>query len=405
MVIRVLAIGDLTNNIATLRKFVKKSKIHLINFSWEGASTIVDEKEGVEFFKTNKIDEMVKRVNKVKNNFDICVVMSPTGALVAYLADLNYILYFVGDDIKAPPFVKNVRDPYATDHPLYHFNFLERYYYRKAYHNAITWVIIDNELAPYQKKYLNDNIKISGYIMDTTIFNDKVMPVKTEKRKFTFFSPQRLDPGKGIERIWEALRLCKSDFEVLQIKWYNTRIPKEIELGKEWIKNKPPQVKFLPIMKREDVAKYYVFADAVIGQMHAGYQGYVEREAALCKKPIIQYIDPDIKYFIDGEEIIPPFLPNSLEPKIIAETIDRVVLDEDFRKNLAEKGFKFVMNLSGPEKIAEWWDKLFETISRTHNSINKNSQIVPIRFRLSGFLIANRLYLSKLKKVFIQNKK
>ena len=65
---------------------------------------------------------------------------------------------------------------------------------------------------------------------------------------------------KGTDKIWEALLLCKTDFEVIQIEWYDKRTPQEIELAKNWIKNKPPQVTFVPIMKREDVGRYCVFA-------------------------------------------------------------------------------------------------------------------------------------------------
>ena len=59
--------------------------------------------------------------------------------------------------------------------------------------------------------------------------------------------------------------------------------------------------------------------------------------------------------------IIPsPFLPHSNDPKIIAETIDKVVNDETFRKKLAEEEYEFVMNLSEPNMIAKQWDELFE---------------------------------------------
>ena len=46
---KVLAIGDLANNVATLKKFLKKSEVHLVNFDWSGNSTVMDEKDGIEF--------------------------------------------------------------------------------------------------------------------------------------------------------------------------------------------------------------------------------------------------------------------------------------------------------------------------------------------------------------------
>lgn len=401
MTIKVLAIGDLTNNIVTLRKFVKKSQIHLINFPWHGPSEVMDEKENVEFFSSLKISKIIKKINEIKANFDICLTVSPTGALVAYLADLNYIIFFVGDDIKAPPFIKNVKDPYATNEPLYNFNFLERNFYRKIYQSAISWVVIDNELVPYQKKYLNDKIKISGYIMDTNIFNENVIPIEKKKTKFTFFSPQRLDAGKGIDVIWEALRLCKSDFELLQVEWFVKRTPKEEALAKKWLENKPPQVKLIPVMKRDEVARYYAFADAIMGQMSVGgIHGYVEREAALCKKPVLSYSDPNIKYEINGERFSSPFLPHSLDAKELAQIIDRLVEDRTFREKLAYEEYEFVNKLTNPKRISQWWDELFEEMIKQYGLIKKNSSFFKIKFRIMYYLLINRLYLKKFKSIF-----
>ena len=98
LVIKVLAIGDLSNNIVMFKKFAK-SDIHLINFPWDGPSKIIDIKKDVEFFKSAKVKENLKRINEIKNDFDICIAMSSTGLLMSYLADLNYIAYFCGHDI------------------------------------------------------------------------------------------------------------------------------------------------------------------------------------------------------------------------------------------------------------------------------------------------------------------
>ena len=107
MTVKVLAIGDLANNVSTIRKFTKTSDIHLVNFNWEGNSVVMDERDGIEFFPGNKIVDFINHVNKIKNKYDLCLAMSSTGLLVSYLADLNYIAYFVGHEIRSPPFIKN----------------------------------------------------------------------------------------------------------------------------------------------------------------------------------------------------------------------------------------------------------------------------------------------------------
>ena len=108
MVIKILAIGDIGNIIYTLSKYTKKSKIHLINFVKDGAGTYTYA-DNVELFDTYKVSEQVKKINEIKHNFDICITMG-TGERIAYLADLNYVAFYVGRDIDAPRFVKNSKE-------------------------------------------------------------------------------------------------------------------------------------------------------------------------------------------------------------------------------------------------------------------------------------------------------
>ncbi len=341
---------------------------------------------------------MVKKINKIKDDFDICLAMSSTGLLVSYLADLNYIAYFVGHDIRSPTFIKNVKDPLSTGEPLYHFNTIERWYYKKAYDNAIAAVVTDDEMLHHLKKYRTDTTRISGYIVDTDIFNENVKPIERKKEKFTFFSPARMGLQKGTDKIFEALKMCKSDFDIIQVEWFDERTEKERNLAEKWIENPPKQVKYVPIMKREDVGRYMVFADAVLGQV-SGIQADVERSGALCKKAVIHYADPKLSYIIDGKRATSPFLPKSNDIKTIADTIDKVVEDKQFREKLAEDEYQFVMKLSNPNKVMKQWEILFEKMVKEYYCSHKKTNIIKLKFRLYLFLIANRLYLKKIKKI------
>jgi glycosyltransferase involved in cell wall biosynthesis len=153
-------------------------------------------------------------------------------------------------------------------------------------------------------------------------------------------------------------------------------------------------------MDRKNMASCYSSADAVLGQMKVGNIGSVEREAAIMKKPIICYYDPKMKYLIDGKEIDAPFIPQSRDPKNLAQIIDKIVESEEFRKDLAQKEYEFVKKLSDPIQTAKEWDDLFEKIAIKYNSINKNSSKIRLKFRLFFFLIVNRLYWYKMKKIF-----
>lgn len=400
MVVRVLAIGDLANNSAKLKKYLKKSQIHLVNFPWDTPSIIMDEKNDIEFFTSLYIRNQLEKINEIKNNYDLCLAISPAGARLAYLADLNYIIYFVGHDIRTPPFVKNVKDPFAFDKPIHTFNFFERRFYKSVYDQAVACVTTGYEAYSHLIKYRKDGIRIDRNIVDSSIFNFTVKPAEMTKTKFTFFSPQRIGLFKGYDIILKALPLCETEFEILQVNWFDKRNKEEVRFANEFISKIPPQIKLISVMKREDVAKYYMLADAVLGQMKVGNMGSIELEAAIMKKPVISYYDPDMKYLIDGDEVIAPFLPNSRDPKELAKLIDQIVTSKEFREELAEKEYQFTKNLTDPHKTAAEWDELFEKTFAKYKTINRNSSPITRKLRLYYFLIANRLYFRKMKKVF-----
>ena len=70
--IKVLAIGDIGNYLVTLSKYVKKSKIHIINFAKDGAGKFTYD-ENYELFENYKVVDQVKKINEIKKNFDIYV--------------------------------------------------------------------------------------------------------------------------------------------------------------------------------------------------------------------------------------------------------------------------------------------------------------------------------------------
>ena len=65
-----LAISDVGNIVRTIRKHVKKSEIYIINYPQDGSSAFVNA-DDVELFKTRKVSEQVKKINEIKDDYDI----------------------------------------------------------------------------------------------------------------------------------------------------------------------------------------------------------------------------------------------------------------------------------------------------------------------------------------------
>jgi hypothetical protein len=379
----------------SLSKITKKSKIHIVNFPKDGAGIFIHD-DNVDRFLSWKVKEQVEYINKIKNNFDICIVMG-MGERIAYLADLNYIAYYVGRDIDAPRFVKNSKEQWFRT-PLHKLNFLERKFYHDSFKNAVEH-IAGRWVYPFLKKFDKNGIRMDMMYVDSTIFFDRKKLLKDEKTKFTFFCPQRMGIPKGTNLLWEGLKFCKSDFEIIQVNWFDESNKEELKIKEELLEKIPFQVKLVPMIKRSNMINYYNFADAIIGNMRGGYTELVELEGTMCKKPVLQYQSKKMTMIIKNKEILPPFYPLSNNPKDIAKAIDHIVESREFREQLVIQQSEFIKDFSDPVFIGEWWDNIFEKISNETQSIRKNSSKTSIKFRMLLFLIGNRLYWRKIKKL------
>jgi glycosyltransferase involved in cell wall biosynthesis len=318
------------------------------------------------------------------------------------LADLNYISYYVGRDIDAPRFIKNSKEPWYNE-PLHRLNFLERSFYKKTFNFAITH-IAPTWVFEHLRKYSDKCIKMDRKPIDLTLFEKVTTPLSKKKEKFTFFCPQRMGISKGTDILWKALRYCKTDFKILQVDWRDVTTDEENETSLRLRENLPSQVELIPMIKRKDMPSYYDWADAVIGNLIIGSFEYVELEAVICKKPVISFTDKSFKIILEDTELQSPFLPESNDPKIIAEIIDKMVLSKDFREKLYKREYEFVKEITDPVKAGDWWDSLFEESMRKFSSINRKSSTISVRIRMLLFLIANRLYHKKIKKLIIPDK-
>ena len=393
MVLKILAIGDTANNAYLLRKIVKKSKIDIINFPRVGDAkyTYAD---NVQFFESHLISKQVKKINEIKSNYDLCFVCSWEGARVAFLSNLNYIFFFVGSSIYQQPFIKNARTSYLKD-PIHKKNFFERWFLKQVLNSAISCVTYGGKRFENQFKKFHSNVyRMDMFPMDE-MFLKKHIPINKDKKKFTFLSPQRQGMEKGMDIIWKAIELTKSDFVMLQVDWFDRRTPEESRIADEFIKNKPEKIEFIPMIKWEEISRYYTWADAVMGQMRFRH-GSIEREAVVCGTPVLNYSDYNETYLINDKEYISEFLPHSNDPKELANLIDKIVEDKEFRKELHKKELEFVTKLTNKEIIVLTWNNIFkESHEKCHNIDRKKFNLKILN--LLSSIMENFYYKKKWK--------
>ena len=398
MKLKILAIGDSTNNIHLMKKYGKNFDIHIIDFPKKGVDKLTTSEDKIEYFDSLLISKQVKKINSIKHNFDLCLATPWAGARIAYLAGINYIMYFVGNDITTPPFAKDNKK----------YNYIEKYFYKKILDKAIACIGPQHEYFIPLKKYRKDAIRLDRAYVDIEYYNEKISPIELKKNKFTFLSAQRFGTEKGIEKIWEAIKICKTDFEILQVKWFIEESSHTVEgidqlgqVNKKLVDEIPDKVKFIPLIKNKELGRYFVSVDAIMGQMRSGAQGAIERDAAYCKIPILCFTDPNQPIIMDGKKITPPFLPQSNTPQEIAKIIDNIVESKQFRDDLAEKEYEYIKKLCDPELVSKDWEKVFNSVLQKNDKINRNLSILEkliyrIIFRLE------KKYIKKFKEKNIQ---
>lgn len=331
----------------TLAKFLE-IKMDLIHIPSKNRDFLSSNKS-TNIFKSKKLSEQIDELNNIKNNYDLSLVSSWHAAKLSYLCNMRYIFYFIGDDIRHPPFSEKIISEHDDD-----LIFLKKqfYTYKDVFDNAEICITGSQELFHLLKSFRKDSVRIDRTMTDTHLFNRNLKPIKIKKNKFTFFCPTRISSQKGIDLLWEAVNLCTTDFDILQVNWIDTKNPITQKESEQILKNKPENVYLIDKINYVDMGKYYTFADCILGEMNTGHTNSIEREAVLCFKPVLTYNNIQMKSLIDGKELVTPFLPHSNNPKEIAKLIDRIVSDKKFRESLTEREYIFIKNLTDPQKTA-----------------------------------------------------
>ena len=197
--------------------------------------------------------------------------------MIFYIAKVNYGMVFFDAYIDREHRIRKKLSP------------IKELILKDIYKNALECASFTVAGLPHDaeilKKYRKDT-KIIFQLIDEEMFHPNVKKIDLQQKKFIFFSPQRIDPDKRQLIMWDAIRLTKSDFIVLQTDWGKGEYYEKV------LSTKPDKVKIIPKIKRENMANYLVSVDALLGQISKTSVGSTEREAALCNIPVFFY-SPD----------------------------------------------------------------------------------------------------------------
>jgi len=290
------------------------------------------------FFVKNGVKSQIRQIKELSRKYDVFLCYGWPAAAICYLAGVNYGMVFFDAYIDPEYRIRKKLSP------------IKELILQDLYKSAIECATFAVAGLPHDaeilKKYRPDT-KIIHQLIDENMFNSNVKKIDLGQDKFTFFSPQRIEPDKGQLIMWDAIRLTKSEFIVLQTDWGSG------EYYEKSLATKPDKVKIIPKVKRENMPNYLVSVDALLGQISKTSVGSTEREAALCNTPVFCYAP----YSFSEND---PVYKESKEPRDIAEYIDRMVTDKNFRDELRKKQGEWVRSTFDNKKTIKQWLDVFE---------------------------------------------
>jgi glycosyltransferase involved in cell wall biosynthesis len=143
----------------------------------------------------------------------------------------------------------------------------------------------------------------------------------------------RLDPIKGVDRIFPAAERLSRSVELTGLDWG--------PLAREYVPRYGGPVRFVPLIPHDDIGKFLVQFDVVIGQMHQGILGLSELEAMAAGRPVITGIDWSL--YPDDP---PPVIAASNADEIVA-AVEKLKADGKELARLSREGRDWVSRNHG----------------------------------------------------------
>jgi len=146
----------------------------------------------------------------------------------------------------------------------------------------------------------------------------------------------RLDPVKGVHRVFPAVRRLAATMDVTALAWG--------PLTSEFISRYGDVVRFVEPVPHHQIGRFLGQFDLVVGQMEQGALGLSELEAMAAGRPLISGID---RSMYPGDK--PPVV-SSHSPDELVDQIERLKDDARRLENLSREGRAWVRRNHGYER-------------------------------------------------------
>ena len=139
----------------------------------------------------------------------------------------------------------------------------------------------------------------------------------------------RLDPVKGVERIFPAVERLAARFQVTALDWG--------PLTREYVANYASWVRFVKPIPHAEIGSFLSEFDVVIGQMRQGILSLMEIETLAAGRPLISAIDWSL--YADD----PPPAVDASDPDAIVAAVERLAAEPSQLTRLSSEGREWAL--------------------------------------------------------------
>ena len=244
-----------------------------------------------------------------RGRYDVVHIHWLTHGIVGVLAGLRFFAQAHGSDLHL-----NMRNPA--------YRWLTRRVMRRAEKIFYVTPNLRGYLEGFDSKaiYLPNPVEMRGV--------GQPHPAPNAVAKAVIFT--RLDPVKGVERIFPAVERLNQTVELTALEWG--------PVAREYVRRYGRWVKFVKPLPHDEVGAFLGQFDVVIGQMRQGILSLMEIEALGAGRPVITALDASLYSTVDP----PPVITASNADEIVA-AVERLRADPAQLIALSHAGREWAM--------------------------------------------------------------
>lgn len=256
---------------------------------------------------------VVRRLRR--GRYDVIHVHWIPRGIVGLLAGKPFLIQAHGSDVH-----KEINTP-----GLFELN-------RRVLEQARTIFYVTPNLEPFLHRFVDKLRYLPNPVNVRSVAGSPRAPERV--RSVVIF--MRLDPVKGVDRVFPAVRRLAATMDVTALAWG--------PLAAEFATRYGDVVRFVPPVPHDEVGTFLADFDLVIGQMEQGALGLSELEAMAAGRPLISGINRDL---YPGDK--PPVVSSYTADELV-EQIERLKDDSRRLENLSREGRAWVRRNHGYER-------------------------------------------------------